>query len=184
MATPFFTNHVRPMLTAAEGGYVNHPSDRGGETNHGITKDVARRYGYAGLMRDMPLAFALSVYEARYVREPGFGKVAELSVPIAKELVDTGVNMGQAVAADFLQVALNALNQQGKAYPDVKLDQDVGPATLGALAAFLKLRGKQGEVVLLRALNSLQGARYLSISASRPQNEDFTYGWFANRVVI
>jgi hypothetical protein len=29
-------------VIAVEGGYVNHPSDPGGETNMGITREVAR----------------------------------------------------------------------------------------------------------------------------------------------
>jgi len=37
----------------AEGGYVNDPSDSGGETNHGITIKVARRNGYLNAMKDM-----------------------------------------------------------------------------------------------------------------------------------
>lgn len=184
MSTPFFTDVVTPMLVIAEGGYTNNPADPGGETNHGWTVANARKRGYTGPMRDMPLSWALKACEAAYVNEPGFNKVAELSVPIAKELVDTGVNMGQGIAADFLQQALNVLNRRAKDYPDVKLDGDVGPATIAALRAFLKLRGKQGEVVMLRALNSLQGARYIAISAQREASEDFTYGWFANRVVI
>ena len=37
-----------------EGGYIDHPSDPGGETNFGITKAVARNYGYSGSMRNIP----------------------------------------------------------------------------------------------------------------------------------
>ena len=38
-------------LYADEGGYVNHPSDPGGETNHGVTIGRAREAGYRGPMR-------------------------------------------------------------------------------------------------------------------------------------
>ena len=41
-----------------EGGYSNHPSDRGGETMWGITIAVARDYGYSGNMREMPVETA------------------------------------------------------------------------------------------------------------------------------
>ena len=33
------------MLLHHEGGYVNHPSDPGGETNLGVTKKVYQEWG-------------------------------------------------------------------------------------------------------------------------------------------
>lgn len=161
----------------AEGGYVNDPADRGGETNWGITKAVARANGYTGAMRDLPKATALEIYRSRYVIAPGFGKVGNLSMPIAAELVDTGVNMGPAVASTFLQRALNGLNRGGKDYADLATDGAIGPATLEALKRFLALRGKEGERRLLLLLNALQGARYLSLCEGRAANETFLFGW-------
>ena len=42
---------VIDQIIKVEGGYVNDPSDSGGETNYGITKHVARKYGYKGSMK-------------------------------------------------------------------------------------------------------------------------------------
>ena len=62
-------------------------------------------------------------------------------------------------------------------------DGRVGPTTLAALDTFLKVRGRgSGETVLLRALEALQGERYLRLAERRPANEAFLYGWLANRV--
>ena len=58
----------------------------------------------------------------------------------------------------------------------------IGPATLGALDTFLDLRRPGGESVLLRALDALQGERYLRLAERRPANEAFLYGWLANRI--
>lgn len=168
----------------AEGGYVNDARDAGGETNFGITIATARANGYSGPMRDLTRDVAKEIYRRRYVIAPGFDKVAALSEAIAAELVDTGVNMGQKTAATFLQRALNSLNQQGRDYPDVLVDGDAGAASRAALDAFLRKRGKRGEIVMLRALNALQGERYIALSESRAANEIFTFGWFDNRVVI
>ena len=98
---------------------------------------------------------------------------------VAAELFDTGANMGPAVATTFLQRALTALNRGGKDYPDLMPDGRVGPATLSALDAFWKVRGKRrGETVLLRALEALQGERYLRLAERRPANEAFLMaGW-------
>jgi lysozyme family protein len=91
--------------------------------------------------------------------------------------------MGPAVAVTFLQRALTALNRNGSDYPDLVPDGRIGPQTLAALDAFLVLRGKSsGETVLLRALEALQGERYLRLAERRPANEAFLYGWLANRI--
>lgn len=171
-------------VLAVEGGYVNDPADAGGETNWGVTVAVARQNGYTGAMRDMPKETAREIYRNRYVVEPGFAAIATVSEAIAAELVDTGVNMGQVVAGRFLQRALNALNNGATAYADVTVDGRVGPATMTALRRYLQARGKPGEVVMLRALNALQGARYIELAEARPANERFVYGWMSNRVVI
>ena len=56
-------------------------------------------------------------------------------------------------------------------------------ALVHALDAFLATRGKQsGETVLMRALEALQGERYLRLAERRPANEAFLYGWLANRI--
>lgn len=165
-----------------EGRFTNNPADPGGATMWGITERVARRRGYTGPMNAMPRDVAKDIYFAEYVREPGFAAVLDVNEPIAEELIDTGVNMGTAVAAQFLQVALNAFNNQARDYPDLKVDGDCGPATLAALKAFLAKRGKDGVTVMLRALNAQQGERYLTIGANRPASEAFEFGWFLQRV--
>lgn len=171
-------------ILKAEGGYSNDPRDTGGETNWGITIATARANGYSGSMRDMPRDAAVEIYRKRYVVGPGFDKVALLSPAIAAELVDTGVNMGPKVAGAFLQRALNALNNQGRDYHDMIVDGQAGPGTRAALDAYLRKRGKLGETVMLRALNALQGERYIALAEGRATNEAFTFGWLANRVAL
>jgi lysozyme family protein len=170
-------------LLDREGGYVNHPNDRGGATNYGITEAVARAHGYAGAMRALPRAEAAAIYKRLYWLRPRFDAVAKRSPAVASELFDTGVNMGPAVAATFLQRALSALNRDRKDYADLVPDGRIGEATLAALDTFMKIRGKPGgEAVLLRALDALQGERYIRLAERRPANEAFLYGWLANRV--
>ena len=170
-------------LIEREGGYVNHPADRGGSTCFGITEAVARAHGYAGAMRSLPRDEAAAIYRRLYWLRPRFDQVARRAARVAAELFDTGVNMGPAVAATFLQRALTALNRNGGDYPDLVPDGRVGPRTLAALDAFLEVRGRRGgETVLLRALEALQGERYLRLAERRPANEAFVYGWLANRI--
>ena len=170
-------------LIEREGGYVSHPADKGGPTCFGITEAVARAHGYAGAMSSLPREEAATIYRRLYWLRPRFDQVAKRSARIAAELFDTGVNMGPAVATTFLQRALTALNRNAKDYTDLTPDGRVGPLTLHALDAFLATRGKRGgETVLMRALEALQGERYLRLAERRPANEAFLYGWLANRI--
>jgi lysozyme family protein len=170
-------------LIEREGGYVDHPADKGGPTRYGITEAVARAHGYGGAMAQLPRQEAVAIYRRLYWLRPRFDQVAERLPAVAAELFDTGANMGPAVAATFLQRALTALNRNGKDYADLIPDGRIGPATLAALDAFLGVRGRdRAETVLLRALEALQGERYLRLAEKRPANEAFLYGWLANRI--
>lgn len=165
-----------------EGGYSNHAEDSGGATRWGVTQAVARAAGYYGDMRLYPRGDAAQVYRRRYWTRPRFDDVADRAPMIAAELFDTGVNMGPAVAAGFLQRALNALNRGATDYPDIALDGQIGPQTLAALDGFIARRGAGGETVLLKAIEALQGERYVALAEGRPANETFLYGWLANRI--
>ena len=164
-----------------EGGYVHHPADRGGATCFGITEAVARAHGYRGDMRLFPRREAEAIYRRVYWDRPGFDGLAALAPEIAAEMFDTGVNMGPAVAVSFLQRALNALNRGARDYPDIVIGPRIDDATLGALTAFLAHR-TDGAAVLLKAIEALQGARYLDLAERRPANEAFLYGWLVNRL--
>lgn len=169
-------------IIAREGGYVDHPNDRGGATKYGITEAVARANGYAGNMREMPLFIAQNILLDKYYLHPHFDQVALRSEALADEMTDTGVNMGPLWGGFFLQQALNVFNLQASLYPDLKEDGDVAGKTLAALDAFIKFRGTVGLTVLIKAMNCLQGARYIALSQSRQQNESFVYGWIKERV--
>ena len=58
----------------------------------------------------------------------------------------------------------------------------ISTASPAALRAFRTLRGAAGDAVLIKAIEALQGERYLALAESRPANEAFLYGWLANRI--
>ena len=179
--TAFVTSMIEATI-GKEGGYSNHPADKGGETMWGITERVARKHGYRGAMRELPRTTAVRIYTDEYWVDPGFDRVASIMPVVAEELFDTGVNLGSAVAALWLQMCLNAFNRQGLLYADIREDTDIGPATLRALEAYAAARKEDGSRVMLKALNGLQAARYIDLSRSRQANEAFVYGWLKNRV--
>ncbi len=62
-------------LIDCEGGYVNHPPDRGGPTRYGITEAVARTHGYRGAIRALPVEEA----KATIAGSTGFGRASSWS---------------------------------------------------------------------------------------------------------
>ncbi len=175
-------NQIIDELIDREGAFVDHPDDKGGPTMYGITEKVARLHHFDGPMRHMPRSLAVAIYKDQYWAGPNFDRVSMLSMPIAEELLDTGVNMGIAWAGKFLQRSLNALNNQGTHYSDLVVDGLIGNATLGALKDYLDRRQHEGERVMLKALNCLQGERYIAIAEAREANESFVFGWISHRV--
>jgi lysozyme family protein len=169
-------------VIAREGGFSDHPADRGGATRWGITEQVARGAGFTGAMRDLPRSEAVAIYRRLYWQAPGFDRVATRAPLLAEELFDTGVNLGISAAGAFLQRALNALNRGASDYADVAVDGAIGAQTLASLDRFLARRPAGGERVLIKAIESLQGERYVAITERRPANEAFLYGWLANRI--
>ncbi len=174
-------NRIINGIIKVEGGYVNDPSDSGGETNFGVTVAVARANGYNGAMRDLPRSVAFDIYSAKYWDAVKGDDLVKLSEHVAEEVVDTSVNMGPKRAGKFLQRALNSLNNQAKLYPDLAVDGAIGPATVSALRGYL---AERNELVLSRALNCLQGAYYIDLAERREKDERFVYGWFKNRVTL
>lgn len=166
----------------AEGGYSNDPRDPGGETNFGITIAVARANGYKGPMKDLPRSLVEQIYRSRYIEVPRFDRIYDLDRDIGAELIDTGVNMGPATAAMFLQRWLNGFNYE-RTHDDLFVDGRVGQLTIDALARFFTKRGQEGRRVMLQALNCTQGTRYLEIVEGKASSRAFLYGWMNNRVV-
>ena len=182
---PFTTfSDALPFVLRWEGGYVNHPDDPGGATNKGITQKVYNdwrsKQGLASAdVRLLTEDEMQASYESGYWVPP---KCDVLPGPLNLVQFDTAVNMGPAVAGGFLQRTLNALNRNARDWQDIACDGRVGPATLAALDAMLATRGTHGEAVLVKAVEALQGERYLALAESRPANEAFLYGWLAHRI--
>lgn len=164
-----------------EGGFVDDPKDSGGATKYGITEAVARANGFTGNMKDFPLALAKQIYKARYWDALHLDDVQNLCPGLCLKLADISVNMGTKQAGLFLQRLLNVLNKEGTLYPDLLVDGAVGGITINALKKFLSIRS-EGETVLIRALNCMQGMFYISLAERREKDEAFLYGWLLNRI--
>lgn len=94
-----------------EGGYVNNPHDKGGETNYGITIGTARQFGYQGSMRNIPMSVVEEIYKARFWDALNCDEFAEkYGFAFAFQLFDAGVNHGVGNAKRMLQRAVGVVD--------------------------------------------------------------------------
>ncbi|MDN7177202.1 hypothetical protein M0D69_04090 [Caballeronia sp. SEWSISQ10-4 2] len=107
-------------LIGSEGGYSFNPADPGGETMWGVTARVARTYGYAGPMKDLPLATAKEIAKTKYW-DPL--RLDEFDPRVAFQIFDANYNGGLVVL--WMQKASDA-------EPDGKFGQQTVDAVKNA----------------------------------------------------
>lgn len=139
-------------LLGHEGGYVRHEQDPGGETNWGVTVAVARRAGYTGPMKDLPVDVAKGIYHGMYWLPV---RCDELPAEIRYAVFDAAVNSGPGQAVRWLQRAAGVAD-----------DGRIGPITMAAITS------ADPQTLLRRML----GAR-LSFMSSLSTWPAFGRGW-------
>lgn len=102
-----------------EGGYVNHPDDKGGETKWGVTIATARANGYFGAMQSLTRSQAKEIYRNAFWER---AKCAQYNSAISFQLFDAAINHGIGNAIRILQRAVGTAD-----------DGSVGKFTLGAI---------------------------------------------------
>ena len=125
-----------------EGGFIDHPADRGGPTKFGITQDTL------GLWRGKPVTVndvaemqapeAIAIYLARYV-EPI--KRLEFMPEVFALVLDISVMSGPGTAVRLLQTTINKLRET-----PVTVDGIVGPETVMAVVKQTPARVTQAMV--------------------------------------
>ena len=96
------------VVLKAEGGYVNHPSDPGGETNFGICK---RYYPHLDI-KNLTKEDAIHIYFRDYWLPMNLKGIIDLTAVL--EIFDMGVNAGIRTAIKMAQRLVGA-------YPDGKI---------------------------------------------------------------
>jgi lysozyme family protein len=153
-------------LLKVEGGYSDDKYDSGGKTKYGIIEVEARRYGYKGHMRDMPIEVARDIYDKKYYHGNRLNEV--VNDKIALSICDWIVN-SETWGAKKAQQALNIVNGS-----ELVVDGKIGNQTLFAL-------NHVDADNFLQVYHELQRRFYRSIVASRPTQRVFLKGWL-NRV--
>ena len=159
-------NKIFEYLLQVEGGYSNDKYDSGGKTKYGIIEIEARKYGYRGHMKDMPLEIAKDIYYRKYFKENRLDEVVndKISLSVCDWIVNSGT-----WGAKKAQQALNIINSS-----ELVVDGKIGNQTLFAL-------NHVDSEKFLEVYHELQRKFYRGIVATRQTQRVFLQGWL-NRV--
>ena len=175
-----------------EGGYSDHPADRGGETLFGVSRransdwfgwtivDSARtdpRFPH-NIEQDLILiAAARGLFRARYWKPIDGDRIPDQR--LASILFSIEVNSPPRVAISFLQQAVNLFSRDGASYRRTKVDGLPGPDTRRALSEYVQ-RYLPDQVALDRlswTVTCLWTARFVRLAEDDPSQALFIKGW-------
>jgi len=159
-------------IIAKEGGYINHPADRGGPTKYGITKAAYADYFNRSIgtvstteIKRLLKSTAEKIYLKNYYVAPNINLLQSAIQPI---IFDMAVNHGPVRAIKILQKTLDA-----NGYYPGGIDGLIGRRTISAAESALSDLGH-------RVISILVDARvdyYRKIVAHDPSQSIFINGW-------
>ena len=140
-----------------EGGYVDDPNDRGGETKYGISKRAHPEVD----IKNLTIDGALDIYRRLYWNP---SKAEKLMPELRYQFFDHCINAGQGNGVKTLQKAINSkLNQSDR----IAVDGRIGRMTIGA--------SEKLEESRLKAFRLLY---YANIVLKNPMQEKYWFGWY------
>ena len=155
-----FTKAVDKVLLI-EGGYVNHPLDRGGPTNWGITQKTYEKFVGRPVtieeIKNMPRGNAVAIYKSEYWDKIRGDNINDFGIAYA--LFDQAVNRGHISAAKQAQKVLGI-------YPDGQ----IGPETLKHINSY-------DPKLFIQQYTDLSRKFYDDLVARDPSQIVFLNGW-------
>jgi lysozyme family protein len=159
MAYPELFQKCVKVILKNEGGYINHPSDPGGETNMGIAKRFYPNLDIKNLTKEQ----ATEIYYKDYWLPMNLEKIHNEDLVL--QVFDFGVNAGIRRSIKMLQkmVGLGSDSQDGM----------IGPITIYFVNNY------NGDVV--DSFKKRRRIYYMDLAARKSELEVFLKGWL-NRI--
>jgi lysozyme family protein len=168
---------VAPIILAHEGGFVDHPSDKGGATNKGITFATWKKYAKEDVdveptlenLKTITDEQATTIYRKRYWEPKGFCKVEDERVGLM--VYDWTITSGGA-GKQVQRLLKNEFEQ------DIKDDGTIGSKTIEAI------NNVHDQDKLLTRIAEIRKQYYTDLTFTNGKKNDqdvFLKGWL-NRV--
>lgn len=125
-------------IIRSEGGYVNHPNDKGGPTKYGVTQRTLSKFLKRSAtiedVQNLTIPIAKEIFTSMYLYEP---RLHTLPVALQPQLFDMSVNHGPRNAVVMLQDVLNLAGfecgKDGVVGPTTRKQADEAFAAMGTL---------------------------------------------------
>jgi len=153
-----FMRCVRVVLKN-EDGYVNHPSDPGGETRYGIARMFYPDLDIANLTVEQ----ATKIYYTDYWLPMNIEKIFNNSLVL--QIFDFGVNTRS------LKYGFNTALKSIQRIVDVEQDGKIGPISIAAINSY--------EDDIVELYKSERKKYYFDLVRRKPHMEVFLKGWIA-----
>ena len=136
------------VILKHEGGWVNDPDDRGGETKYGIT-----RYRYPELdIKNLTIGQATDIYYRDFYQRMKLFYIKNDALAI--HVFDMGVNAGRTRAVELLQSLLKGCEVDGILGPSTGQGISLADTTTNLVEAYKAKRVEYYYKVSLRGNNS------------------------------
>jgi lysozyme family protein len=172
-----------------EGGYANHPADKGGETYRGVARNYHPNWpGWRIIdvikprcndIKTLNAALAMSHELQRLIYQfykNEFWDCHKLDTftnqLLAENVFDASVLCGQAIGGRFLQRSLNDLNPNY----NLVIDGEIGAKTFSAMTDALN---KYGESAIVNAYVDVREKHHRDIVAKNPSQRVFLSNWLS-----
>lgn len=157
---------LAPFILSFEGGYVNHPNDKGGPTNKGVTLETWKKYGRDingdGVIDEKDLKLITEEDATRIMKRNYWDKIRADEIEsqsIANLLVDWVWGSGTGQSIPIVQQMVGAT-----------ADGVIGPQTIAAINA-------QDPKEFFEKLHARRHVYFNRIVDSHPEQESFIKGW-------
>jgi len=158
-------------IIKTEGGFINHPNDRGGPTKYGITLVTLSRYLNKHCTVDdvkaLTKELAAKIYQREYYE---LFLIDKLPAELQPMVFDMAVNHGGYRAIKLLQEELDY-----QCYPVGKIDGLIGAKTINAAMKAIQSHSKR----VINGLSDRRVAFYKQIVKNDQSQSVFLDGWLA-----
>lgn len=163
------TKIIEYVIDRYEGGYVNDPNDKGGETKYGITKATYPNLDIKNLTKEQ----AVNIYKRHYWGSSLDSIAQYTSDKLTEKVFAFAINAGVGTSVKAIQRALNNLTDNS-----LKVDGIWGPKSKEALKTLTNDGQNTSNIIAFQCTLFVEMiAHYFQLCIKKPSQKTFLMSW-------